>query len=148
MPTRGAPPAAKLTGVILRRFVRRPRPTSRACAGGALLTVAVLGGCLMTAGAGARDSLPRATHRPAPRQAPPAGQPLAVLLGDHVVRAAPSATAPRIGAVGARRPLTHVRTTLPVLGAATAPGGGAWVHVRLPGRPNGHAGWISADRIR
>ena len=29
-----------------------------------------------------------------------------------------------------------------------AKGRGAWVHVRLPGRPNSHAGWISADRTR
>jgi len=103
------------------------------------LTVAVLAGGLVTAGAGARDSLPPRTVK-APRPAAPAGQPLVVLLGDHVVRAAPDASAPRIGAVGARRPLTHVRTTLPVLGES-----GTWVHVRLPGRPNGHAGWISSD---
>src|SRR3954452_19089896 len=137
MTTHRAPPTPKLTGVILARFVRRPRPTSRACAGGALLSVAVLGGGLVTAGGGPRDSLPRAPRAATPRQAAPAGQPLVVLLGDHVVRAAPDASAPRSGAVGARRPLTHVRTTLPVLGES-----GTWVHVRLPGRPNGHAGWI------
>ena len=36
---------------------------------------------------------------------------------------------------------------LPVLGRARA-GRGSWIHVRLPGRPNGHAGWISADHTR
>ena len=120
------------------------------------MTVAVLGGGLVTAGAGARDTprtapaarAPGTARTAAPRPAAPAGQPLAVLLGDHVVRSRPDASAPRIGAVGARRPLTHVRTRLPVLGEATAPGGGPWLHVRLPGRPNGHAGWISADRTR
>src|SRR4051812_15556474 len=98
MATQRAPDATRLTRVILRRFVRRRRPDARAYSGGALLTVAVFAGGLVTAGAGARDSLP---PRPAaPRATAPAGQPLVVLLGDHVVRAAPDANAPRIGAVG------------------------------------------------
>jgi hypothetical protein len=66
-----------------------------------------------------------------------------VLRRDHVVRAAPDREARRVGRVAGRRPLTGVRTVLPVLGRA-----GRWVHVRLPGRPNGHAGWISADGTR
>ena len=41
-----------------------------------------------------------------------------------------------------RRPLTGERTVLPVLGDARAADGGRWLHVRLPGRPNGHTGWI------
>jgi lipoprotein-anchoring transpeptidase ErfK/SrfK len=78
----------------------------------------------------------------------PATQPLAVILHDHVARVAPSAHAGRIEAVDARRPLTRVRTVLPVLGQATSSTGGSWLRVRLPGRPNGHAGWISAKRTR
>jgi lipoprotein-anchoring transpeptidase ErfK/SrfK len=31
---------------------------------------------------------------------------------------------------------------LPVLGHATDTHGRHWLHVRLPGRPNGHTGWI------
>ena len=31
---------------------------------------------------------------------------------------------------------------LPVVGHATAPNGRRWLRVRLPGRPNGHTGWI------
>jgi hypothetical protein len=113
---------------------------------GLLLATALAAGLLTDAGAGAGagpESVPRAPRPPAPPR-----HPLAVLLRDHVVRASPSAAGRRIAAVVARRPLTHVRTVLPVLGRATAAGGGSWVHVRLPGRPNGHAGWISADATR
>ena len=38
-------------------------------------------------------------------------------------------------------PLTHQRTSLPVLGRR-----GPFLHVLLPGRPNGHSGWILARR--
>ena len=31
---------------------------------------------------------------------------------------------------------------LPVLGSRIGSDGGRWLHVRLPGRPNGHTGWI------
>ncbi len=82
----------------------------------------------------------------APRVA--ASQPLVVLLHDHIARAAPSAHGSRIEAVAARRPLTRSRTVLPVLGRASAPKAGSWLRVRLPGRPNGHAGWISTNRTR
>jgi lipoprotein-anchoring transpeptidase ErfK/SrfK len=78
----------------------------------------------------------------------PASQPLIVLLHGHVARAAPSARAARIEAVDARRPLTRVRTVLPVLGRAAGRAGHHWVQVRLPGRPNGHKGWISTNRTR
>jgi lipoprotein-anchoring transpeptidase ErfK/SrfK len=68
------------------------------------------------------------------------------LLRDHVVRAAPNARAHRVEAVAGRRPLTGARTVLPVLGRAGR--NQAWLRVRLPGRPNGHSGWISANRTR
>lgn len=54
----------------------------------------------------------------------------------------------RIESVDARRPLTDVRTVLPVLGQAISGDGSSWVHVRLPGRPSGHEGWVPADRTR
>jgi lipoprotein-anchoring transpeptidase ErfK/SrfK len=78
----------------------------------------------------------------------PASQPLVVLLGDHVARTSPSADARRIEAVRARRPLTRVRTVLPVIGDAVDARGIAWLHVRLPGRPSGHKGWIRATRTK
>jgi lipoprotein-anchoring transpeptidase ErfK/SrfK len=77
-----------------------------------------------------------------------ASQPLTVVLHDRVARMAPSAHAERIEAVDARRPLTRTRTILPILGQARSSSGGTWLRVRLPGRPNGHAGWISAKRTK
>lgn len=78
----------------------------------------------------------------------PASQPLVVLLHEHVARTRPSANAGRIESVDDRRPLTRARTVLPLLGHATSRTGGSWLWVRLPGRPNGHTGWISAHRTR
>src|SRR4051794_35157970 len=122
----------------------------RACTAVALATAVLIGFALLTAGAGAGARMAPAPApvparaQPAPASSPaPAGHPLVVLRRDHAVHAAPRADAKRVGAVAARRPLTHVPTVLPVLGRR--PG---WVHVRLPGRPNSHAGWISADRTR
>jgi L,D-transpeptidase catalytic domain len=77
-----------------------------------------------------------------------ASQRLVVLLHDHFARAKPDRHARGLEWVGARRPLTGVRTVLPVLGRTLTPGGQSWVHVRLPGRPNSHAGWIRAYRTR
>jgi hypothetical protein len=73
-----------------------------------------------------------------------ASQALVVLLHDQVARTAPSDGAPRIRSIAARRPLTRVRTVLPVLGGETS----EWVFVRLPGRPNGRAGWIRTEGTR
>jgi lipoprotein-anchoring transpeptidase ErfK/SrfK len=78
----------------------------------------------------------------------PTTRPLVVLMQDRVARAAPGAHARLVESVAARRPLTGARTVLPVLGRARGRGGAAWVHVRLPGRPNGHSGWIRARHIR
>lgn len=76
----------------------------------------------------------------------PASQALVVLLGNHLARRAPSSDAAPVEAVAVRRPLTRVRTVLPVLGRAGADE--EWLRVLLPGRPDGHSGWISARRTR
>ena len=78
----------------------------------------------------------------------PVDQPLAVLLEDQVARAEPSLEARGVQTVHGRRPLTRVRTVLPVLGSATSSAGREWLHVRLPGRPNSHTGWILAEATR
>lgn len=78
----------------------------------------------------------------------PARQALVVLLRDHVARTRPNADARRIESVRARRPLTGVRTVLPVFGYALSTRGRSWVHVRLPGRPSGHTGWILSSQTR
>jgi lipoprotein-anchoring transpeptidase ErfK/SrfK len=95
---------------------------------------------LLTAGIGCILVAPARAAEPAV----PATQPLVVLLHDHVARTGPYASAPRITSVAGRRLLTRVRTVLPVVGG----GAGAWVRVRLPGRPNGRTGWISTHRTR
>jgi lipoprotein-anchoring transpeptidase ErfK/SrfK len=78
----------------------------------------------------------------------PALRPLVVLLHDHVVQVRPHPRSPRVELVAGLRPLTGVRTVLPLLGRTTGRGGKHWLRVRLPGRPNGHTGWIDARRTR
>lgn len=46
-----------------------------------------------------------------------------------------------------QRPITGERTTLPVI-ARRKRGSRRWLRVRLPGRPNGHTGWIRAAGTR
>jgi lipoprotein-anchoring transpeptidase ErfK/SrfK len=50
----------------------------------------------------------------------------------------------REGTLAATRPLTGSPTVVPVIAAATAHRR-SWLRVRLPQRPNGATGWISAD---
>jgi lipoprotein-anchoring transpeptidase ErfK/SrfK len=78
----------------------------------------------------------------------PASQPLVILLHDHVVRASPNSHARVIESVGAWRPLTGAQTVLPVLGHAKGSRGTSWLRVRLPGRPNGHGGWVTTSKTR
>lgn len=78
----------------------------------------------------------------------PAAQALVVLLDDHVARTGPGTRFRRLESVAARRPLTHVRTLLPVLRYGRSRGGTLWVRVGLPGRPSGHTGWIPASQTR
>jgi lipoprotein-anchoring transpeptidase ErfK/SrfK len=75
-------------------------------------------------------------------------QQLAVLLTVHRAFRAPRTSAPIVARVGARRPITDERTTLPVIGRAKGRGGDGWIEVMLPGRPNGHTGWIARQRTR
>ncbi len=115
---------------------RRPPGLRR---GGSALAMALLAtsiGCVLVAPARASGS------------DVPASQPLVVLLQDHVARTSPDTRARRIESVGAQRPLTRVRTVLPVLGSATSSDGKSWVHVRLPGRPNGRKGWIRTSQTK
>jgi lipoprotein-anchoring transpeptidase ErfK/SrfK len=75
-------------------------------------------------------------------------QQLVRVLSSHVARSAPNEHAPAVEVVRAQRPLTGERTTLPVLGQATNSNGAVWLHVALPGRPNGHTGWIRRRATR
>jgi len=71
-------------------------------------------------------------------------QRLAVVLTPHVAFSRPAPTAAQEQVVSPITPLTHEQTRLPVLGKYRGPQGVLWLHVLLPGRPNGHAGWIKA----
>ena len=70
-------------------------------------------------------------------------QALAALRQPHAVFSRPAPAAARTGHVAATRPITRARTVLPVLRRRTVDGT-RWLRVRLPGRPNGHTGWIKA----
>jgi lipoprotein-anchoring transpeptidase ErfK/SrfK len=76
----------------------------------------------------------------------PVTQPLAILLADHVAHTTAAIAARVVEPVAAVRPLTKVRTVLPIMGFLRAKDGNRWYHVRLPGRPSGHTGWILADQ--
>jgi lipoprotein-anchoring transpeptidase ErfK/SrfK len=65
-------------------------------------------------------------------------QELVTLFAPHEARSKPAARSTPLGLVPARTPITQGRTVLPVLARD-----GEWLKVRLPGRPNGHTGWIN-----
>ena len=69
-------------------------------------------------------------------------QELALLLSPQVARRSPEPNAAAVDLVRTLRPLTDERTALPVTDHATT-AGVRWLRVLLPGRPNGHSGWIT-----
>lgn len=69
-------------------------------------------------------------------------QELAVLFRSHEAMSRPSKHSAPVYYVRARRPITGARTVLPVLGQKKSADGLRWLHVELPGRPNGRTGWI------
>jgi lipoprotein-anchoring transpeptidase ErfK/SrfK len=101
--------------------------------GGIIATIA--GALAATAWSGTAGAAPAAAPAVAPAQA------VVTLLASQTVRSSPRASAPPGATIAGRRPLTGVMTVLPVLGRA--PGG--WLHVPLPGRPNGRTGWIRTE---
>ena len=70
-------------------------------------------------------------------------QELAMLLTSHRVVSSPNSRL-NVGTVHAWRPITGVRTVLPVIGHASTAGRVDWLRVLVPGRPNGGKGWIRA----
>ena len=108
-------------------MTRRAHRLARALAALALLT-----------GAGAAVAFPAGST---PLLVQPT-QELIALGTAHDAYARPTVAGAPIARVPAKRPLTGEQTTLPVLGHKRGADGNEWVHVRLPGRPNGHTGWI------
>jgi hypothetical protein len=70
-------------------------------------------------------------------------QELVTLLRSHEALLKPFAGSASLGRVQDRRPITEGRTMLPVLGHKRSSDGRRWLHVGIPGRPNGRTGWIS-----
>jgi lipoprotein-anchoring transpeptidase ErfK/SrfK len=77
-----------------------------------------------------------------------ATQRLVILKRRHAAFARPNRDSTWLGPARSRRPITGVRTRLPVLGETTDARGRPWLHVRLSGRPNSHTGWISGRYTR
>ena len=76
---------------------------------------------------------------PSPRQE------ILTLTRSVIARASPSADARAVARVAMTMPFTGVRSTLPVVGQRIAAGGGTWLRVQLPTRPNGATGWVRAN---
>ena len=77
-----------------------------------------------------------------------ATQELAVLVTAHAAHRAPEAGSPQVALLSAHTPITGEQTTLPVISRSIASGGALWLHVMLPGRPDGLTGWISEQGTR
>ena len=80
-------------------------------------------------------------------QTPPAllRHEIAVLMQPHEVVTRMGGHRAEPLTVSASRPITGVRTALPVIGRRVTPAGVALLHVMLPGRPNGSRGWITEE---
>ncbi|MBA3842548.1 MAG: L,D-transpeptidase [Actinobacteria bacterium] len=75
----------------------------------------------------------------------PKTQEIALLAVPHVAVARPGDAIAAGVTVAARRPITGEQTALPILSRTTTADGASWLHVMLPGRPNGRTGWILAQ---
>ena len=94
----------------------------------------------LLAGASAAGTAAAAPARVSGRA--PDRQPIALLRHDTGAFTAPNPGSTRITELSSVRPITGERTALPVIGHATGPRGLGWIDVLLPGRPDGHSGWI------
>jgi lipoprotein-anchoring transpeptidase ErfK/SrfK len=101
-----------------------------------VVTAVVLFAAAVVGSAGATRSTPATSSSVAPSQQ------LAVMQATQVAHSGPSDKSARVMLVPARRPITGEKTVLPVVGQEAGADGSRWLHVRLPGRPNGHTGWI------
>lgn len=112
-----------------RRVVAGHRPIT-------LVSAALAAICQLAILAGPATAAPSAARVQASQQ-------LVVLHAAADAHRAPEARSARIEVVPARRPITGEATTLPVLSLRIGLNGVRWLHVMLPGRPNGSTGWIS-----
>jgi lipoprotein-anchoring transpeptidase ErfK/SrfK len=73
---------------------------------------------------------------------------LVVLLAPQVAHQSPDTGSPAVARVADHAPITGEQTTLPVLSRMIGAGGAQWLHVMLPGRPDGLTGWIAQSGTR
>jgi len=104
------------------------------------LIVVLASACVAGALAGSAAGAGAATRTSARVQAT---QELVVLLTAHGAHRSPEARSPETELVPARRPITGVQTTLPVIARSIGLSGVRWLDVMLPGRPDGSTGWIT-----
>jgi lipoprotein-anchoring transpeptidase ErfK/SrfK len=103
---------------------------------GGLTTALLLG----ATGAAIAAPSPRRATRPAVK----ATQQLAILDHDTEAFSNPNRGSSPVLMVNETQPITGEQTVLPVIAHATDGHGAGWLRVLLPGRPDGHTGWISA----
>jgi len=94
---------------------------------------------LATPAAAMAASSPPHASRPAGSH----GQQLALLTHSAEAFSSPNRGSRPVGTVSRTRPITGEQTALPVIAHASDAHHAAWLKVLLPGRPNGHTGWIS-----
>jgi lipoprotein-anchoring transpeptidase ErfK/SrfK len=97
---------------------------------------ATLASCIAIA-ALALPAAASARERAATRAVVAPSQAVVSILKQHEVRSGPSNRSRAQGLLYARTAITEERTVVPVLARD-----GAFIEVMLPGRPNGHVGWI------
>ena len=111
---------------------------------GLRVAIGMVAGLTLT-GAGVAIATPATP--PAGRTAGGATQQLAALDRTTAVFARPAPGARRLTMVKSTRPITGGPTVLPVIAHTADATGAPWVKVLLPGRPNGHSGWIRSGSV-
>jgi lipoprotein-anchoring transpeptidase ErfK/SrfK len=106
--------------------------------------VALLSGLAALSTASGPGAQPATAKAPAVRTSAP----VTTLLKAHKVVWSLTARYARGRRLPASRPITGGPTVLPVLGHRTTKDGIGWLKVRVPGRPNGRAGWIARRGTR
>jgi lipoprotein-anchoring transpeptidase ErfK/SrfK len=140
--TLGASPRSRPARALARRAALAR------CAALAATLLGLLGLPVASAAAMAPASRPVSGADAATHDRIDASRQLAVLLSGHRAHSRPAAGSRIVAQVSATRPITGERTALPVIGQARGTDGVRWLHVMLPGRPNGLSGWIAREGTR
>lgn len=114
-----------------------------------LIGAAALAAAALSAAAGASPAAAAVPRRSEARSAGavPARQYIAVLDANKAARSAPNDHARVVARVNMDRPITGTPTSLPIVAYTHDSAGRLWYAVMLPGRPNGHTGWITTTHV-